>query len=264
MQAVDLTRHQPRVEQVTHQRQSRRDTLGVLRLLTWCVVFVSASIVLHAQELSLMNGTWISARFMEGLKRSKSLSWTMESIPPQSPLWIQIDTTHAKLNVRAGFGFGDTTVLSMFQADLGELGRRWALGKQGQPTWMITPDPRDGQYVSLHWLDSLGATPLVFGKLPSRRSDPDFLIDRMISAVLLAGHWRDTTGATYVINTDATVLWKGARRDLQLDVRPPSNDIYVVLVDARGNEERFLAVRSGATLQLTNEQGKQLLLTQTH
>lgn len=212
---------------------------------------------LFSQTLSLMNGTWVSARFMEGLKRSRSVAWTMQSLPDSFPLWAKIDTSNNSLHVVVGYDFDRADTLKMFQSVFGELGQRWAIGKSGQPMWMVNPDVQFGQYISLHWLDSLDANPIVLGKLPSRNSDPSFLLHRMILSSMVFGRWRDSTGAEVEFKPNATVLWEGKNRNVEVAVSPRDYHVFMSLIDSRNQAKRYQIERTANTLLLTNEHGKQ-------
>lgn len=186
---------------------------------------------------------------------------TMSTMPKDVPLWLSIDTTKAKLTIEAGNAFTDHITLSMFQVQVPSVGKRWAVGTANHPVWMISPDVLGGQFVSLNWLDSLEANPIVLGKLPTRRTEPDFLLDRIVLSAVLHGIWTDGRGATYQFNSDATATWDGARKDVTIEVVDPSADVYFSLFDARRNEQRFRAERVANQLTLTKEDGTSLVLT---
>jgi hypothetical protein len=135
------------------------------------------------------------------------------------------------------------------------MGERWVLSLADSAMWLLTNDPGGGQYVALHQLADLEATPYVLGKLPTRRSEPDFLLDRMIISSLLTGVWTDAQGDIYEFKSDATASWKGLRREVRIDVNPANNEVYMSLIDVRGDSKRFLAVRTGTKLTLTGEDG---------
>lgn len=228
-------------------------------------LLLSISLVLSAatatSQLSLFHGTWVNARFMEGLKRSHSVAWTIQNLPDNVPLWVSIDTTNSKLTISLAYDFGKPESMRLFQAELGELGKRWAIGEGSNPTWMVTPDVQYGQYVSLHWLDSLESNPIVLGKLPSRNTNPDFLLQRMIISALVTGNWQDSAGVQYDFKPNATVIWRGKNHTVEMKVVVPSYDVYMTLVDSRGSSSSYHVERSADVLVLTSDTGKKLHLT---
>lgn len=233
------------------------DWVPMIRFLLMSMLLV-ISAVSATSQLSLLHGTWVNARFMEGLKRSHSVAWTMQNLPDNVPLWVSIDTTDRKLAMSLAYDFGKPESMRLFQAEFGDLGRRWAIGEGNNPTWMITPDVQYGQYVSLHWLDSLESNPIVLGRLPSRNTNPDFLLQRMIISALVTGNWQDSAGVQYDFKPNATVVWQGKNHTIEMKVVVPSYDVYMTLVDSRGSSSSYHVERFADVLVLTSDTGKKL------
>lgn len=229
-------------------------------LISVYALFALSTLNLGAQDFALLSGTWVSAQFMDAIKRTHDVAWAMKAMGQGQPLWVSIDTSNNKPVVKLAPDFSNEQQLRLFKVKLDDLGERWAIGQTDKPIWMIVPDTQGGQFVSLHWLDSLESNPIVLGKLPTRRTEPDFLLDRIIISSVLKGTWVDSTGAEYTFNSDATARWKGAKRDVNIDVQPGTYAVLVTLADARNRTERFVVARKDSALVVTNEQGKTLTL----
>ncbi len=199
--------------------------------------------------------------FMETLKRAASVDVAMHHKPSGAPLWVSFTPTSKTSAGTLAFGFDPANEIFVRQETVGAMGKQWVMGIRDSLIWLLTIDAQANSYVVLHELANLEKDPIVLGKLPSRRTEPDFLLDRMIMSAMMVGSWKDGDGNSYQIRNDATALWKGAKREVQIAVDPRTNAVFLVLVDVRGNQQRFLAVRTGTILTLTGEDGSVTTLT---
>lgn len=231
----------------------RRLSSVVWRLV---LVFLALVIVASAQEYRDLHGTWINAKFIEELKRTASVAAAMEAVSATAPLWVRIDSADQDGNVDVAFDLSSQKQMVLLKAQLIGPELRWGLGDAVGPIWLVTADQEQGTFLALHVLDSMGNVPKVLGKLPSRNQDPDFLIDRMINASVLAGKYVDDRKRSVVFNTDMTATWAGKSYQVRIDVKEGSHQLLVTLTATDGTSNVHSVQRIGSDLVFVGSDGK--------
>lgn len=214
-----------------------------------------------AQEYRDLHGTWINATFIEVLKRTASVATAMEAVSATSPLWVKIDSANKDGDVDVAFDLSSQKPMMLLKAQLVGPELRWGLGDAVGPIWLVTADQEQGTFIALHVLDSMGNAPKVLGKLPSRNQDPDFLLDRMINASVLAGSFVDDRKKSVVFNNDMTATWAGKPYKVRIDINEPSHQLRVTLAAADGTSTVYTAERMGKVVTLTDAQQRVSTLT---
>lgn len=236
--------------------------LSVRRLASF-VLFLAILTIgkVAAQEYSELHGTWINGRFIEVLKQTASVATAMEAVSAQVPLWIKIDSTHSDGNIDVAYDVDEVRELLLLRSQLVGPELQWGIGDAVGPMWLVTLDQPQRSFIALHDLDSLENKPHVFGRMPSKNQDPDFLIDRMINASVLAGTYADKAKKSVVFRNDLTADWAGKVYVVKIDVKGTSHQLIVTLTSADGKDVRsYEVVRSGTSLLLTGADGKQTTL----
>lgn len=215
-----------------------------------------------AQEYSELHGTWINGRFIEVLKQTASVASAMEAVSAQIPLWIKIDSTHSDGNIDVAYDVDEVRELLLLRSQLVGPELQWGIGDAVGPMWLVTLDQPQRAFIALHDLDSLENKPHVFGRMPSKNQDPDFLIDRMVNASVLAGTYSDKAKKTIVFRNDLTADWAGTPYTVKIDVKGTSHQLFVTLTSADGKNVRsYEVVRSGTSLLLTGTDRTSITLT---
>lgn len=215
-----------------------------------------------AQEYSELHGTWINGRFIEVLKQTASVASAMEAVSAQVPMWIKIDSAEGDGNIYVCYDVDDVRQLLLLRSQLVGPELQWGIGDAVGPMWLVTLDQPQRAFIALHDLDSLENKPHVFGRMPSKNQDPDFLIDRMINASVLAGTYIDNAKKSVVFRNDLTAEWAGKAYTVKIDIQDHSHQLIVMLTSADGKDVRmFEVVRTGSSLLFTGTDGKQITLT---
>jgi hypothetical protein len=238
-----------------------RSTSSVRRPASF-VIFATLLLVgtASAQEYSEMHGTWINGRFIEVLKRTASVASAMEAVPSNVAMWISIDTTDKDGNIDMAYDFDDVRQMLLLKSQLVGPELQWGIGDAVGPMWLVTVDQQQ-MFIALHDLDSLENKPLVFGRMPSKNQDPDFLLDRMINASILAGTYTDPKKNTVEFRTDLTATWANKPYAVKIDVKGSSHELHITLTSADAKDVRtYLVVRTGTSLMLTTPNGKSTTL----
>ncbi|RPI67647.1 MAG: hypothetical protein EHM43_07080 [Ignavibacteriae bacterium] len=236
-------------------------TSSVRRLSSVMMLFVAVTVG-SAQEYGELHGTWINATFIEVLKRTASVATAMEAVSATSPLWVKIDSANKDGDVEVAFDLSSRKPMLLLKAQLIGPELRWGLGDAAGPIWLVTADEEQGTFIALQVLDSMGNAPKVLGKLPSRNQDPDFLIDRMINASVLAGSYVDDRKKSVVFNTDMTATWAGKSYKVRIDVEEQSHHLRVTLTATDGTSRVHSVHRIGSDLVLTGSDGSTMTLKQ--
>ncbi len=233
---------------------------GMNRFISTVVVAIiwMSGVPARSQDFSLFHGTWVNARFMETLKRSASLALAMNELPDHEPLWVRADSAQFG-RLLASWKPGSSVSLTMTKKQMGGMPEAWVVDSNGVELWIATASP-NGSYVALHPVDNIESNVYVMGKLPSRQTDPDFLVHRMIIASILVGSWLDKETVALQVQPNATALWRGMKRSVEIVVNPSTYDVYMILVDARGVRQKFLVERHENVLSLTSESGDRFVL----
>ncbi|KAB2895218.1 MAG: hypothetical protein IAE64_09340 [Flavobacteriales bacterium] len=223
----------------------------------WMVLFAvtaTGSGSLIAQELRHLQGIWINATWIELIKRTESVAKAMSEFPEGQPLWVRFDVARPTV-IDVGYRIDEAIPMTVNSRIVGHMGERVVIDSAGKGLWLVSPDIQADQYVALHYLSDMELPPIVMAKLPTKRTDPQFLFDRMIIASVLGGRWMDTKGHLLEFMPDATANWKGETYGITIEITA-EQQLRVMLTDAGGRTKRFIAERTGPRLVLTDADGR--------
>jgi hypothetical protein len=114
---------------------------------------------------------------------------------------------------------------------------------------MVASDVRQNSYIALTELDSIEKKPIVLGKLPSKNTDPLFILKRMVNTSVLSGTWVDTRGKTVSFTQTMVVTIDGATFPYELSIDPST--LRMTLSSTQGKPRSYIVNRTGAMLTLT-------------
>lgn len=195
------------------------------------------------------HGTWFHSRFIDILHKTSSLEQALSAKTEGEPLYVVIDSNDRSGNVRVGITVGREERGLMLQTMVPNVGLKWAIGSEDAPVWMVASDARQRSYIALTELDSIEKKPVVLGKLPSKNSDPRFILARMVNTSVVAGTWVDTRGkqVTFTQTMVATIDGTTFPYDLTID---PST-LRITLSSTQGKPVAYVVNRVDTMLTLT-------------
>ena len=205
-------------------------------------------------------GAWINAEFIQELQKNRSVESAMAKVPEGQPLWVEIDTTGDDALVPFALGFDDERTMALWHTNLHGQDMRWVLGENGRGRWLVTADQTSGAYIALFDLSALQDKPIVLGKLPAERQDAKFILERIISATIIAGRWTDGSGGFYEFKTNMNGSWNGIEVKMNVEVQPETNDALLTLEREDGSSTMYRAVRIGDSLSLQAGNSEPLIL----
>ena len=215
---------------------------------------------LLAQDSTLFQGAWINAEFIQELQKSRSVVSAMAMVPEGQPLWVEIDGLGDDSVVPFAHGFEEERSMALWHTNLHGQDMRWVLGENGRGRWLVTADQKSGAYIALFDLASLQDKPIVLGKLPAERQDAKFILERIISATIVAGRWTDGSGGFYEFKTNMNGSWNGADVRMKFDVQPDTNDALLTLKREDGSTTMYRAIRTDDVLSLQAGNSEPLML----
>lgn len=195
------------------------------------------------------HGTWFHSRFIDILHKTSSLAQAVSAKPEGEPLYVVIDSNDRSGNVRVGITVGREERGLMLQTMVPNVGMKWAIGSEDAPVWMVASDARQRSYIALTELDSIEKKPVVLGKLPSKNSDPRFILSRMVNTSVVAGTWVDTRGKQVTFTQTMVATIDGATFPYDLAIDPST--LRITLSSTQGKPVAYVVNRVDNMLTLT-------------
>lgn len=231
-----------------------------MKLVQLIVVFLAWAGIAQAQDLALFDGAWIHGEFIQEMKRAGSVSAGMDAKKPGAPLWLEIDASN-DTSVTIAYGFGASESRRLWKEILFGDKPSWVIGKGLEIEYVVMIDTTARSYVALYSYKDQEATPIVLGRLPSKRQDAAFLLERMINSSVLVGRWSDASGGYYEFKNNMTGTWDGINIKTRVDVEPESNDVLLTIHRDDRAVTVYRAQRIGANLSLSTGTGRPLVLS---
>jgi len=203
----------------------------------------------HQASYGEFHGTWFHSAFIEVLHKTSSLEQAIAAKSEREPLYMVIDSNDKKGNVRVGLSVGREERGLILKTHVPNIGLKWAIGTEDAPVWMVASDARQNSYIALTELDSIEKKPIVLGKLPSKNTDPLFILKRMVNTSVLSGTWVDTRGKTVSFTQTMVATIDGATFPYELSIDPST--LRVTLSSTQGKPRSYIVNRTGAMLTLT-------------
>lgn len=230
-----------------------------LLLVACCAIVLSImmiSIPAHAQVMSgsessygEFHGTWFHSSFIEVLHKTASVEQAFASKSDREPLYIVIDSSDKSGNVRVGLSVSREERGLILRTLVPNVGMKWAIGTEDAPVWMVASDPRQNSYIALTELDSIEKKPIVLGKLPSKNTDPMFILKRMINTSVLAGTWVDTRGKSVIFTQNMVSTIDGQTFPYDIAIDPST--LRLTLTSTQGKPRSYTVQRVDGMLTLT-------------
>lgn len=195
------------------------------------------------------HGTWFHSAFIETLHKTASIEQALAAKTEREPLYMVIDSTDQAGNVRVGLSVGREERGLMLKTMVPNIGLKWAIGTEDAPVWMVASDARQNSYIALTELDSIEKKPIVLGKLPSKNTDPLFILKRMINTSVLSGSWIDTRGAAVTFTPTMVATIDGATFPYELTIEPTT--LRLTLTSTQGKPRSYVVNRADDMLTLT-------------
>jgi hypothetical protein len=205
-------------------------------------------IPVSAQEYAEFHGTWIHSKVVEVLNETSSIQRALAARPLSEPIYIAIDSTRDGGEVTAAFALGKDEQFLCRKSSFAHAGIKWGIGDATGPRWILSRDEKAGSYIALTPADSLERKPIVLGKLPSKNSDPMFILRRMVNASMLRGRWSAAKNRTIEFTTNQIMVVDGKPHPYTLDFSADGS--VVTLVTTSGRPEKLVVLRDGPTLSL--------------
>lgn len=203
-----------------------------------------------AQEYGEFHGTWIHAKVVEVLNETSSIQRALAARPLSEPIYVVIDSARAGGEVTAAFVMGKDEQFLCRKSSFAHAGIKWGIGDETGPRWILSRDEKAGSYIALTPADSLERKPIVLGKLPSKNSDPLFILRRMVNASMLSGRWSSTKNKIVEFTTSQRMITDGAPMPYTLDIS--ADGATVTLVTTSGQPQKWIVRRDGPELVLTS------------
>lgn len=220
------------------------------------ILFALISIPTHAQLVSgsestygEFHGTWFHSAFIDVLHKSASIERALAAKPEGEPLYMVLDSNDQSGGVRVGLSIGREERGLILRTMVPNIGMKWAIGTEDAPVWMVASDPRMNSYIALTELDSIEKKPIVLGKLPSKNSDPLFILKRMVNTSVLSGTWIDTFGKTVSFSPTMVATLDGETFPYDLSIDPST--LRLTLTSIQGKPKSYVVNRAEGMLTLT-------------
>jgi len=207
-------------------------------------------IPVSAQEYAEFHGTWIHSKVVEVLNETRSIERALAARPLSEPIYVAIDSTRDGGEVTAAFALGKDEQFLCRKSSFAHAGIKWGIGDATGPRWILSRDEKAGSYIALTPADSLERKPIVLGKLPSKNSDPVFIIRRMVNASMLGGRWSSAKNKIVEFTTNQLMVTDGAPTPYTLDIS--ADGAMVTLVTTSGQPQKWVVRRNGPELVLTS------------
>lgn len=225
----------------------------IIALLVFCCTVGSA------QEYSEFHGTWIHSKVVEVLNETRSIERGLAARPKSEPIYVVIDSANGEGNIAVGFRLGASENMICRKSSFKHAGIKWGVGDQTGPRWILTRDEKAQSYIALTPVDSLEQAPIVLGKLPSKNTDPLFIIRRMVNASMLSGRWTTDGGKAVEFTTNQIMVVDNKPHPYTLDIAEDGS--VVTLITTTGRPLKWVVRRDGPNLVMTAQQkGKSNLL----
>jgi hypothetical protein len=207
-------------------------------------------IPVSAQEYAEFHGTWIHFKVVEVLNETRSIERALAARPIHEPIYVVIDSANNDGNVTLAYTLGKSESMVCRKSSFQHAGIKWGIGDQTGPRWILTRDEKARSYIALTPVDSLEQSPIVLGKLPSKNSDPVFIIRRMVNASMLGGRWSSAKNKIVEFTTNQLMVTDGAPTPYTLDIS--ADGATVTLVTTSGQPQKWVVRRNGPELVLTS------------
>lgn len=208
--------------------------------------------VCSAQEYSEFHGTFIHSKFVEVLNETRSLQRALAARPLTEPVYMVIDSAKPNGEVTTAYTLGSEQQLLCRKSSFAHAGIKWGIGNEQGPYWVLTRDEKAGSYIALTPADSLEMQPIVLGKLPSKNSDPMFIIRRMINASMLAGTWELDPKKTIEFTNNQFMVINGKPLPYTLQFSP--DGARITLITTSGRPLKWDVQRDGPNLTMRSLQ----------
>ena len=205
------------------------------------------------------HGTWFNARFIAALNEERSFERAMGVLNPFDPLWVNVDSTRLTRSVYLGYAPEKLDTMQLDIRDVKGAGRTWVMGRVEQPTWIVTDDERKRSYIALTPIDSLNVQPLVLGALPSKNSDPMFILGRMVNNSLVVGEWKAADGKKYRFTNDMVMTVNAVTSRYKLQFDHDGRTVRIITTD--GQPATWTIDRAAGKLTLRPRKGAPIVLT---
>jgi hypothetical protein len=232
------------------------------RLVSFVVRLVGITLVVltsfaHAQVMpgssnasyGEFHGTWFHSAFIDVLHKTSSIEQAIAAKSEREPLYIAIDSTDPSGNLRVGISIGREERGLILRTVVPNVGMKWAIGTEDAPVWMVASDTRQNSYIALTELDSIEKKPIVLGKLPSKNSDPTFILMRMINTSVVSGRWVDPRGKAVEFTPTMIATIDGQTFPYELRVDPST--LRLTLSSTQGKPRNYVVNRIDGMLTLT-------------
>ena len=168
----------------------------------------------------------------------------MDGSLPDCLLWLD-----SSGNLRVGISIGRQERGVILRTVVPNVGMKWAIGTDEAPGWMVASDSRQNSYIALTELDSIEKKPIVLGKLPSKNSDPAFILSRMINTSIVSGRWVDPRGKVVEFTQAMIATIDGQTFPYELRVDPST--LRLTLSSTQGKPRSYVVNRIDGMLTLT-------------
>ena len=216
-----------------------------MKIIAALLIVVST---MQSQEYSEFHGTWIHSKFVEVLNETRSIERALTARPLSEPLYMVIDSANGSGEVVLAYNLGEQEKLLCRKSSFEHAGIKWGIGDNIGPRWIVARDEKAGSYIALTPADSLENQPIVLGKLPSKNTDPMFIIRRMVNASMLTGVWKMDPKYTIEFTNGQQMVVNGSPIPYTLQFAPDGSK--VTLITTQGRPLKWDVLRDGPNLTL--------------
>lgn len=210
----------------------------------------ASCLVVFSQEYGQFHGTWFNAQFIEVLNKTASVERAMQAKAEADPLWVTIDSLNLEGKIATAFNLGTTNQMVLLKTSIPQAGMKWVVGTEASPRWIVSVDERNGSYIALTSIDNMEGKPAVLGKLPTKNTDPMFILRRMVNASVLSGTWLDQRGKVYSFSTGMMASMNKVSFSYELSINPTT--FSVIITSTSGKPHSYVVQRMGNGLTLSS------------
>jgi hypothetical protein len=193
-----------------------------------------------------LGGFYLHKTFIDSMKAKRSLVRALHTVRSPQPLAMALSASDSGAYSAMVFSSAfDSTATMVAKRAIKNVGDHYALGR-----FIITYDSLSMQYLALVNMDSIEAPPTLYARIPSKRTDAGFVLQRAANSAMLTGTWKDAKGRTYTFGKDMIAKWPGGTFPYMLNTGLYSLKEDILFDATPGTMKRYILEFKNGALQV--------------
>jgi hypothetical protein len=193
-----------------------------------------------------LGGFYLHKTFIDSMKAKRSVVRALQSVPSPQPLAMAFTAADAAAFNAVVFPSAfDSTTTVVSKRDVKNVGEHYVVGR-----FIITYDTASMQYIALVNMDSIEAPPTVYARIPSKRTDAGFVLQRAANSAMLSGMWKDGKGRVYSFSKDMIAKWPNGTFPYALNTGMYSLTEDILFDATPGTMKRYILEYKNGALQI--------------